>query len=183
MPHELRIAREAEARDIGHDVVGARWPEAAETGSLQNPQQTVAPSGVISGKLVVISGRQSYCCGRSLLQGRRSADSQKIVDLAYTLGKLRRSHDPANPPASHAVRFGSAVDDYGAFAHPVERRYRDVLRAVVEDVLVDFIRDRHHIVLSAKSDNEFEFLTRKYFAGRIVRRIQHQIGRASCRER
>ena len=56
---------------------------------------------------------------------------------------------------------------------PVERSDGDVLRAVVDDVLVDFIGDGERIPFVRTSRRiVFQFLARKHFAGRIVRRIE-----------
>jgi hypothetical protein len=79
----------------------------------------------------------------------------------------------ADAPARHRVGLRHRVDDDGALAHPFEFGHRDVLisasLARVEDVLVDFIREAERVVFAAERGDEFEFVAREDFAGRVVR--------------
>ena len=47
-----------------------------------------------------------------------------------------------------------------------------MLRAVVENVLVDFVGDGEHVVLDAEVADELEFLPAEHLAGRVIGRVQ-----------
>ena len=47
-----------------------------------------------------------------------------------------------------------------------------MLRVVVQNMLVDFVGDAVSVPPDAEVAYEFEFRSREYFAGRIVRRVQ-----------
>ena len=60
-----------------------------------------------------------------------------------------------------------------AFAHAFERRERNVLRAVVKHVLVDFVGDREAVPAHAKIANDLEFGALENFSRGIIRRIEN----------
>ncbi len=86
--------------------------------------------------------------------------------------RLRWRNRPANAPARNAIRLGHAIDHNGALAHAFDAGHGNVLRAVIKNVLVNFVGDAERIPAHAKVPNEFELCARKYFAGWIVWRIE-----------
>src|SRR5579883_1944706 len=55
---EAHVIREAEARDIGHDVVGPVRAEASESALFQDSQQDTAPPRIILRQVSIITRRQ-----------------------------------------------------------------------------------------------------------------------------
>ena len=51
------------------------------------------------------------------------------------------------------------------------RRDRNVLVAVVDDVLVDLVGDRDRVPLAAQRGDRLELVAREHLAGRVVRRV------------
>jgi len=71
-----------------------------------------------------------------------------LVDPVHGLNEgLWRGRVPQSP-ASHRERLGKPIDGDGAFAHPREARQADVHPVVVDDPLVDLIRDDQEIALN-----------------------------------
>src|SRR3979409_1790517 len=68
---------------------------------------------------------------------------------------------PAHAPSRHAIRFREPIDDNGAVAHAVNARHGDMFRAVIENVLVNFIGDTVSIPAHAKVSNEFQLRARE----------------------
>ena len=93
------------------------------------------------------------------------------MDFADGLGSFRWSESPADAPAGDAVGFGHAVDDDGAVAHAVDAGHRDVLRRVIENVLVNFVGDAEGIPAHTQVADEFQLGAREHFARGIVGRI------------
>ena len=77
-----RSSGKPKPRNIGHDVVRAGGLEAAETGVGQNAEHAVALHTIDLGQLLVVARRQLERQRAGLLQGRRGADGQKIVNFA-----------------------------------------------------------------------------------------------------
>ena len=134
--------------------------------------ETSALFFVCGGEIIVIRLRKFEGEGSSLLQRGGGADGKKIVDLADGLRGFRRSDSPADAPAGNAVRFGHAVDDDSAIAHAVNASHGNVLGAVVQNVLVNFVGDAVAVPTDTEIANEFEFGASEDFAGGIVGRVQ-----------
>ena len=79
---------------------------------------------------------------------------------------------PSHAPSGHAVGLRHAVDRDGAIAHAVERDHRNVLGAVVDDVLVDLVGDGEDIEFDAQVADQFQFFAGEDLAGGIVRSIE-----------
>ena len=61
----------------------------------------------------------------------------------------------------------------------------NMLGAVVEHVLVDFVRDGDHVPAQAEIADALEFAAREYFTRGIIGRVQHDglgLGAESCRQ-
>src|SRR5882762_6920583 len=161
-----------ETRDVGHDVVGAAGFVDGEAGGGEDFEEALTLGGVGGGELVVVRLRRFEREGTGLLQRGGGADGEEVVDLADGLGGFGRSERPAYAPAGDAVGVGHAVDDDGAVAHAVDAGHRDVLRRVVENVLVDFIGDAEGVPADAEIADEFEFLASENFSRGVVRRVE-----------
>src|ERR1700690_1472805 len=55
---ERHVVGETEARDVGHHIIRALWPEATETGLVQDVHQRVAPLAIFVRKIRVVFGGQ-----------------------------------------------------------------------------------------------------------------------------
>src|SRR5206468_4308172 len=66
-----------------------------------------------------------------------------------------------------------AIDRDRALAHAIERSDRDVLRTVIQDMLVNFVRYGEYVELHTKVANQLQFGARENLAGRIIRRVYH----------
>ena len=146
---------ELQERGIGHDVVGTSRIVNGEAGVLQDVEEARALYGIGGGKLVVIVLRKLQGEGARMLQGSRGANGEEIVNFAYGLRGFGRSEGPADAPTGDAVCFGHTVDDDGAIAHAVDAGHRDVLVAVINDVLVDFVGDAESVPTDAEIADEF----------------------------
>src|SRR5271157_1036057 len=163
---------EMETGDVRHDVVGAAGFVNGEAGGGEDFQEALALGGIVGGQLVVVGLRRFEREGAGLLQRSGRANSQKIVDLADGLRGFRRGDGPADTPTGDAVSLGHAVDDDGVVAHAVQPRHGDVLGAIVDDVLVDFVGNAVGVPAHAEIADEFEFGAGENFAGGIVGRVQ-----------
>src|SRR5208337_5342971 len=130
-----------EAGDVRHDVVGAAGLVNGEAGGGENFKEALALGSVVGGQLVVVGLWRFERLGAGLLQRSGRANGEKVVNLADGLRGFRRCNGPADAPAGDAVGFGHAVDDDGAVAHAVQAGHGEVLGAVVDDVLVNFVGD------------------------------------------
>ena len=109
----------------------------------------------------------------SLLERSCRAYGQKIVNFANRLRRLRRSQHPAYAPSGDAVRFRQAIDDDRAVAHAVDARHGNMLGAIVQNVLIDFVGDAVGIPSHTEVTDEFELRSREDFPGGIIRRVQN----------
>src|SRR6266436_5181527 len=171
---ETNRVRIGKARNVGHDVIRTARLENRKAGVLQNFQQPRALLRIASRKFVVVTLWRIQCDRAGLLQRSGRAHGKEIVDLANRRCRFRRSDGPADAPAGDTVGLGHAVDHDGALVHAIDARHGDVLGAVVQNVLVNFIGDAERVPAHAKIANEFQLRTREHFAGRIVRRIENK---------
>src|SRR5215469_8201646 len=104
----------------------------------------------------------------SLLEGSRGSNSKEVVDFADGLRGFGRSDGPADTPAGDTIGFGHAIDDDGVVAHAVDACHGEVLGAVVENVLVDFVGDAVAVPAQTKITDELEFAARVNLAGGVV---------------
>ena len=71
---ELDIISEAEATDVGHDVVRAVGREDTEARIFERRQKRVAPRAILILKVLIITLRQTQRVSSGSLQGSRRAD-------------------------------------------------------------------------------------------------------------
>src|SRR6266478_1356585 len=160
---ETNRVRIGKARNVRHDVIRAARLEHRETGVLQNFQQPRALLRIASRKFVVVTLWRMQCDRAGLLQRSGRAHGKEIVDFANRRCRFRRSDGPADAPAGDAIGLEHAVDHDGALAHAIDARHGDVLRAVIQNVLVNFIGDAERVPAHAKIANEFQLRTREHF--------------------
>ena len=118
---------------------------------LERRNQEVAALPVAVGELGVIVARQAQRHRGRLLQRRRGAHGQEVVNLA----DRGRSAAPAPGTSRSASRsrcrsWRCPLIVTVRSRMPSSDAMRDVLGAVVEDVLVDLVGDRHHVPLPAQ---------------------------------
>ena len=80
------------------------------------------------------------------------------MHLANRIRDRGRRNRPAHAPSRDAVAFRKPVDSDRPIAHAVEAGERNVFRAIVKNVLVDFVGDGEHVVFDAQIANQFQFL-------------------------
>ncbi len=173
MSGEGHVVGKAEGRDIGHDVVGPARHEAPESRRAQAGQERVPAVLIVPGESLVVRVRKPQRFRRRFLERRRRAHGQEIVHLADGARQLRRSQRPSHPPSGHRVGLGDAVDGDGALRHSVEARERNVLRVVVEDVLVDLVGDGDDPPLLAEPGDVHELVSGKDLTRGVVGRINN----------
>src|SRR3954453_4860182 len=131
------LARVAPA--IGVNVEGAvRLNRHGEIGVLQRWQQEIAPTRELVA--ATLEDRERLGAERGacrVLRRRRRRDEKMLRQLLEAAHRMRRQHDPAEPPAGHAEVLRKAVDHHD-LARQTERCPR--LRAVGES-LVDLVDD------------------------------------------
>src|SRR2546430_6990424 len=69
--------------------------------------------------------------------------------------------------------FRETIDNDSVVAHAINAGHGDVLRAIVKNVLVDFIGDAIGVPANTEVANEFELSAGENFARRIVWRIEN----------
>src|SRR5713101_9325068 len=79
---ERNVVGITEARNVGHDVVGAARFEACKAGLFQNLEHAVAADKIFVGQSYVIAFRQTQRHGPGLLQRSGGTHGQEIMDLA-----------------------------------------------------------------------------------------------------
>ena len=100
------------------------------------------------------------------------------MDFADGFREVGGGDNPADAPSGDRVGLAHAVDEDGAVAHAREGHHRDVLRSVVDDVLVYFVRDGEGVELLAQLGDEFELLSIEDLAGGVAGRVQNDSFRA-----
>src|SRR2546427_8700498 len=170
---ERYVVAKSETADVSHHVIRAPWAVTAEPSLRQRGNKPVTPPPITFGELLVINWRQTQSRRSGFLQRSRRSDSQKVVYFANRVCDLRRSNSPANTPPCHRICFRHAIDRDRALAHAIERSDRDVLRTVIQDMLVNFVRYGEYVELHTKIANQLQFGARENLAGRIIRRVYH----------
>src|SRR5438105_120458 len=168
---ERYVVAKSETADVSHHVIRAPWAVTAEPSLRQRGNKPVTPPPITFGELLVINWRQTQSRRSGFLQRSRRSDSQKVVYFANRVCDLRRSNSPANTPPCHRICFRHAIDRDRALAHAIERSDRDVLRTVIQDMLVNFVRYGEYVELHTKIANQLQFGARENLAGRIIRRV------------
>src|SRR2546428_5740665 len=170
---ERYVVAKSETADVSHHVIRAPWAVTAEPSLRQRGNKPVTPPPITFGELLIITRRQTQGRRSGFLQRRRRSDRQKVVYFANRVCDLRGSNSPANTPPCHRIRLRHPVDRNRALAHAVERSDRDVLRTVIQDMLVNFVRYGEYVELHTKIANQLQFGARENLAGRIIRRVYH----------
>src|ERR1019366_4303765 len=168
---ERKIVGITEIRYIGHDVVRAGRLKTFEACIGEYPEHAIALHAIHFRELRVIAGRQFQRNRAGLLQRRGGPNGQEIVDFADGRRSVGRRNGPADAPSSHAISFRHSIDGNRAVAHAVQRCHRDVLRAVVNNVLVNFVGNREGVPAHAKVADEFQLFAGKHLARGIIRRV------------
>ena len=84
-----------------------------------------------------------------------------------------RSNDVADAPSRHAECLRHSVHDDGALAHSVKRYRGNVLRAIVDNVFIDLVRDGENVPLLTEVGDDAEFLAAEDLSRWVVRRIDN----------
>ncbi len=90
---------------------------------------------------------RSHTRGHGKTGGR--GDSLRLIG-ARQLDDRGRASQPRQTPACHGISFAKAIDDDGAFGHAWFGGNAVMYRAVVENMLVDFVA--HHIEVMFDGD-------------------------------
>ena len=86
------------------------------------------------------------------------------------LGNRLRRAEVAQPPAGHRVGLAETVDrDRQIVRFGGERADGDVLRVVVNELLVNLVAEDEDFLLDGDVGDGFQFLARVHRAGRIAR--------------
>ena len=103
----------------------------------------------------------------------RRADRQKIMHLANRRGEPFAGDRVCQPPSCDRVSLRQPADRNRPLGHAGKARDRDVPRAAVDDVLVNFVGDRQRVMPLAQRGDRFELGAREHLAARVVRRVDH----------
>ena len=71
----------------------------------------------------------------------------RLIDRVH---QPRRTERPADFPSGHAKRLTQAADRQRALSHAGQSSQPGVNRVIIKNMLVNFVRNRDHIVLYAK---------------------------------
>ena len=117
---------------------------------------------MIAGQLRVEARRQLLQArGGAHLKGRRRANISQVVEVRHGRHPARVGRHVAHPPAGDRKCLAEAGNHDGALAHSGQRRRADVARAVVDEVLVNFVGDEEEIVLDGELRDGFKLGQRK----------------------
>jgi len=102
---------------------------------------------------MVIRFRQLKRCNAGTLQRCGYTDRYKIVDFAQPYSNLRTYKCIPDTPAGETVglRENPGV---GPVLHPVLCPDEDIFPAVIQDVFVNLIGDRDHVIVDTEVSNE-----------------------------
>ena len=137
----------AQARDVGHDVVGSLRLDEVKAQVAQAVAEEVAFVGVERRELVVVGLRQREAGHGSLHERRGGTHGEEVVNLSRAVDDVCRRNDVAQAPAGHGVGLGQGAAGQRALLHARQAREVDVLVGRVDDVLVDLVRDDPQVVL------------------------------------
>ena len=157
--HDSRVPQQTQAElgralagrgDVDVDVERAVRSHVGQPHRIQGVHQERAPLGVDvahlgDALLGAVQRRQ-----RGGLRHGRGADGERVLDLDDRAHKIGRSRQVADAPPRHRVALGEAIDDQGALAHPRFAGDADVARVVVDEAVVDLVRDHQQVVLAAR---------------------------------
>ena len=144
---------------------------AAEAGFAQGAEEERALAGVHPTQFAVVAVRHLDGGCRRFLQWSGRADGEKVVHLAHRVRQRWFGEDVAEPPTSDAERLGEPADRDRAVVHTRQSGHGHVFAAVVEDVLVDLIRDAKAIELLAEGGNLVQFRPCEDLAAGVVRSV------------
>src|ERR1035441_9398837 len=81
-----------------------------------------------------------------MLQCRWSAYISKVVEVGHRGHPFRRRSYVAQPPTCDGKRLGEAGDDYGSLPHSGQRGGRNMLRPVIDEILINLIGKQEKVV-------------------------------------
>ena len=142
--HKLKIIREPECADVSHNVISSAREKAAETSFVEHRKQPVTPLAVPS----AIPGNrlQAPQRGRARLLQRGGAPTVRkscTLRMASVIPGGATAH-PTRQPVTLYV-FDIPLTMIVRSRIPSSVGHRDVLGAVVENVLVDLVGDRQNV--------------------------------------
>ncbi len=106
---------------------------------------------MIGGHLRVEARRQLLQArGRANLQRRGRADISQVVEVRHRRHPSRVGSGVADAPAGNRKGLAEARNHDGALAHAGQRGRANVPRAVVDEVLVNFVGEQEEIVLDGR---------------------------------
>ena len=141
-------SRRSRCRPPG-SVVGARRLEGLEAGLFDFGEEQVPPRLIALAQIHVVVIGQGQRGDGGFLKRVRRAHGDEVVGPADAHRELGARHGVADPPARDRVRLRDAGDGDGPLRHAGQGRDGDVGRPVVDDVLVDLVRDGEEVVLDA----------------------------------
>ena len=112
------------------------------------------------------------------LQGGGGADGQKVVHGPHGGGQVCRRDHESQPPAGDGKGLAQAADGYGALSQRLQAARKAVLAPIVENAVIDLVRDQHQVVLEHHVGHAGDLLGVKDATGRIVGGIEYQRSRA-----
>src|SRR5262249_57685363 len=72
------------------------------------------------------------------------------------------------PPPGYRIGFRQAADRHSSIGHARQGRNRNVACTIVDNVFVDFVRDRQRVVAATQPGYRLEFCAREDLAAGIV---------------
>ena len=103
----------------------------------------------------------------------RAAGVESLAEHRRRLiDERRRRAGVADAEPGHGPAFGKSMQEYGPLAHPRKRGDRHMLRAIVGQFSVDFVREDDEVMLLAEGGDRLKCFTRHGRAGRVGREIE-----------
>lgn len=170
--------RQAKACDVRQHIIGPCGHVWRQADILQDVAEVIALVLIVAGHLAVIrciKGR--HALRQTPLQGRGRADIKQVVDQADGFSQMIRRDDCTQAPPGDGEGLGEARHGDRAIPHPGQGGQADMRCLVVDDVLVDLVRDRQQIVFLT----EVRDARQLFAAPNLARRVgwvakQHRLG-------
>src|SRR4029077_2907815 len=168
MLRETQVVALPDGAKVGEYVVRALRLQAVEPQAFERLHEVVALPRVALRQPGVIGVVHAEAGERCLLERGGGADRQEVVHLPYRVGEGLLRHGVADPPSRHAVGLRGSRDGHRRVRHVPDRREAYVPLAVVDYLLIDFVRYRQDAVVSTEVGYEPELAPREDPPRRVV---------------
>lgn len=166
---EFHRVFKGEVPHVGEDVVGSPRYRAFESDAVEDFDHQRAFAVIMVAQAGVIGVIETEGKDRSVLERSCSDAREEVVTPADGMGQCGWGNGVTDSPAGDIVCFRAARDDDPIPFVPRNCGYAAMGEAVVDHVLVDFVGDGDYAAVPAEARDEFQLVSREYFAAGVIR--------------